>query len=312
MSEFINLASEFIDQKVYPGVRQRLVPTRVYDQAVEYIGTVNRLVDADTRAATLTSLGLAGGVKLLGKLFGRSIDSHPFLSFHKAHLQALSDAITASDTARNALAALERAATAADRSAEVSAQATALGMDVGKLRARFGFSGGYQVGMADVAEAYRGSGPPTGSSMFAAAGRAATMVGAAVGAAGAASTANAAWQRDVAAAYLRGLQLLAMVRHQWQIAKRGGEEFRKKIDGLTSSSSQMSKVAGYATYQEAQFRELDRHNQGKSTLAFSDPGRYAPARVSQVEAQVKRLGRLCDIAMSGVDPQTKARLMQAI
>ena len=312
-----SLAEQFIDEKVYPGLRERFLPTRVYDKAEDYINTVNRLIDADTRGATLASLGVDASIKLMGKAFGRSIDGHPYLAIHKAHMQALFSAIEANTTARNALDSLNKAAESAYKAQEIESMATVLGGKIPALRARFGFRAGYQASgehlVRTFAEVARPG--PAGPGMYgaaASAGRHFAGAAAVLGELTASGSDYAGWRRDVCAAYVEALQLLAMVRREWQVAKRGGDEFTKKIQAMRSSSSPISRVAGGAADLERQYQALERHRSGQAHEAVMDPGRFAAHRVATVKAVAKRLGKLCDIAKSGLDADAKARLMATL
>lgn len=300
-------AYEFITTKLYNTLREKFIPTRVYDKATSYIETVNALIDRDTRASTVFQVGVNALIWIGSKALGSSIEKHPYFALHKLHLQALCDALNAQSLHDNAIALMDQAARAADGTDAISANARMLLQKMRDLRVEFGFKGGFE--------------PDSDSVIAIRVPAMLTQVGLVLSAMGAGATvmswqvATWDWQARVCRVYLDGLKLLSMARVEWQVAKRGGELFQEKLTTMLRSTKQISQVAGYATMQDqqwAQFDRMDAQSRGKKTgspAAIGDPGRYAGGAVRDVEAIVRKLAAMCDIAMSGLPAMEKANRM---
>ena len=89
-----------------------------------YAKTIKGAIDDDTRQGTLLSLGIEGMLNIAGKALGTNLGKHPYFAFHKAHIEALAQALNASSSFDAAQAALSRAIGSAD-AAEALTQALA-------------------------------------------------------------------------------------------------------------------------------------------------------------------------------------------
>jgi hypothetical protein len=89
-----------------------------------YAKTIKDVIDDDTRPGTLLSLGIEGMLNLAGKALDTNLSKHPYFAFHKAHIEALAQALNASSSFDAAQAALSRAIGSAD-AAEALTQALA-------------------------------------------------------------------------------------------------------------------------------------------------------------------------------------------
>ncbi len=309
MSREDSLAYEYVTTNLYNAGREKFLPTKVYDKAKEYVETVSALIDRDTRAATVFQVGVSALTAIGSKVLGSSVENHPYFALHKAHLQALSTALTAQSTYNNAMEAMDRAARAADGSEAIAKQSRQLLSTMFNLRAHFGFKGGF---VPDGEGADNGIDASTSSIR---------MITSKLNRG--ASVANAMlltmdWQARVCRVYVDGLKLLAMAHVEWQVAKRGGELFQQKVKALVNSSSQISVVVGKVAERDQQWAQYDREvaqinrKSTASPQAIADPGRFAEGNVRDVEAVVRQLGAMCDIAMSNIAVDTKADKMAQI
>ena len=303
-----SLAYEFVTTKLYNAGREKFLPTKVYDKAKDYVETVSALIDRDTRAATVFQVSLSALSAIGSKVLGSSIENHPYFALHKAHLQALSTALNAQSTYHNAMEVMDRAARAADGSEAIAKQSRQLLSTMHDLRFEFGVKGGF---MPDREPADNAMPAVLPLDMIA------SKLNRGV------SVANAMlltmdWQARVCRVYMDGLKLLAMARVEWQVAKRGGELFQQKVKSLVNSSSQISVVVGKVAERDQQWAQYDREVAqiaGKSTgspQAIADPGRFAEGNVREVEAVVKKLGSMCDIAMPYIAVETKGNKMAQV
>lgn len=300
-------AYQMVSEKLYSTAREKFLPTRVYDKAKGYIDTVEALIDRDTRAATMFTVGVSALTSIGSKVLGASLEDHPYFALHKAHIQALAAALNAQSQYQNALAALDSAAKAADASDVIAGQTRQLINRMMELRFQYGLAGGFAVDTVDLTTPVM----PPGMQLL---GQLAVVTR--LGTATAASyAAFLGWQAAVCGVYARGLMLLTMIRVEWQVATRGGQLFRDKLEKLASSSSQISNVAGKAAEQEMYWQQYDRavapqRSGGRDTsAAIADPGRYVAGNVSDVEAVVRKLAAICDIAMARLTPEDRANRM---
>ena len=309
MGQEDNVAYTFVKTNVYNAARENFAPTKVYDKAKAYVDTVNELIDRDTRAATAFRVAFDALTAIGSKVLGTSIENHPYFAVHRGQLQALSAVLTAHSTYNNAMEALDRAARAADSSEVTARQSRQLLSRMIDLRVEFGFKGGF-VPDAEGAD----NGITASSSSI-------RMIASKLNRG--ASVANAMlltmdWQASVCRVYLDGLKLMAMVRVEWQVAKRGGELFDQKQKSLVNSSSQINVVTGKAAELNKQYAQFERdytqqdRKTAGSPLAVASPGRFAERNVEEVEAVVKKLAAMCDIAMSNIAVDTKAARMAQV
>lgn len=304
-----SLAYGFVTTNLYNAGREKFLPTRVYDKAKDYVETVNALIDRDTRAATVFKVSLSALSAIGSKVLGSSIENHPYFALHKAHLQALSTALDAQSTYTNAMEAMDRAARAADGSEAIAMQSRQLLSTMFHLRVEFGFKGGF-VPEGEGADNAMPAVLPWIRMIASKLNRGASVANAML--------LTMDWQARVCRVYMDGLKLLAMARVEWQVAKRGGELFQQKVKSLVNSSSQISVVVGKVAERDQQWAQYDREaaqiarKSTGSPQAIADPGRFAEGNVREVEAVVRKLGAICDIAMSNTAVETKGDKMAQV
>src|SRR5208283_5349031 len=83
-------------------------------QIRSYGKLIMQAVDEDTRASALMTLGIDGLMDIASKVMGTALTDHPYFAFHKAHLEALVQALNASSKFDSAQAALGSAIGSAD------------------------------------------------------------------------------------------------------------------------------------------------------------------------------------------------------
>src|SRR5262245_10196464 len=91
-------------------------------KAREYYNAIEKTLDEDTRSEGLFKLGMKGLMELGKKIVGDTITKHPYFTYHKAHLEILGQALTASDTFDHAMKALNAAITSADAAEALAGQ----------------------------------------------------------------------------------------------------------------------------------------------------------------------------------------------
>ena len=85
-----------------------------------YTKLVKEAANEDTRPGALMKLGIRVMLEVAGKAIGTSLTSHPYFTYHKAHLEALGQALNASSNFDSAQSALNRAIRSADASASLT------------------------------------------------------------------------------------------------------------------------------------------------------------------------------------------------
>src|SRR3954470_17025298 len=70
---------------------------------------IRESIDENTRSSGLMKLGIRAMLEVAGKALGTSLTSHPYFTYHKAHLEALGMALNASSNLDSAQEALTRA-----------------------------------------------------------------------------------------------------------------------------------------------------------------------------------------------------------
>src|SRR5215469_6103278 len=80
----------------------------------KYKKDIEEVIDEDTRPGTLFKLSIEATLKIAGKAIGTSLTSHPYFTYHKAHIEALAKALNASSNKDKAIEALNTAIRSAD------------------------------------------------------------------------------------------------------------------------------------------------------------------------------------------------------
>lgn len=267
-----------------------------FKKAKSYYEAVTKLIDEDTRAEGIFKLGLKGLTKLGEKIVGKGFSSHPYFAIHKAHLEALGSALTASDTHNNAMKALSRAIESADSAAALTTQINQLNERKHTLKMEYlltisgsqNFLRAARIDAAQAEDELQGSGQTLET-----------------------YKANSElalndWRAKVCLLFSDSVDLLAMVDIEYRAASAAYARFTAKTKKLQQSTKQMDQVAGLAAekkrQEEAVMRRYDKPQDATAIETVMDPSLQAKRQRDKVEAVVDVLGKICDAAMSS-DPR---------
>jgi hypothetical protein len=239
---------------------------------------------------------LKGLTKLGEKIVGKGFSKHPYFAYHKTHLEALTGALTASDTHNNAMKALNQAIAAADSTNALAAQIKELNDRKQSLKLS------YAIGIAPTQQFLRDASRDEGQAEDDLAGTGETI--ASVKAKG--EVALEDWRANVCLLFSDSVDLLAMVDIEYRAASAAYARFTEKTKKLQQSNKSIDRVAGLAAekkrQEEAVMRIYEQSKGGPAPEAVIDPSLYAQRQRDKVEAVVDVLGKVCDVAMSS-DPR---------
>lgn len=257
---------------------------------VKKIRTYGKLViesvDENTRPGGLMKLGIRGMLEVAGKALGTSLTSHPYFTYHKAHLEALGMALNASSNLDSAQEALTRAVRSADAAESLT---KALGnytyrRNALKLAYSFAIGGSLQLlsdsgpqaeqQLRDAGQTRQSLRTTTDQSLY-------------------------EWRASFCELYLDSVQLLAMGQVELRATQAAMQRFDAKMRALKSGGS-IGTVFAYKAEQDRQWAEYDRavNPQAGSVNAVLDPSGYAQSQVAAIEKVSDLLGEGCEFAMS--------------
>lgn len=264
--------------------------------AKEYYETAKKLADEDTRTGEIFKQGLKGMMKLAEKFSGQALTKHPYFTYHKKHLEALANALNASETSKNAMKALHEAVSAADSAAVLSAQIK----DIEDRKNRLKLA--YVHLLEDGFETYKNLAvlPTQARKDLADMGMSEAELRVQV------EEGIHAFRASCAELFFAALDLLAMVDTEARAAEAAYKRYQAKVGKLIGGKAPIDRVAGLGTEYQRQLewaeRVLDETRGGTSPTARSeaimDPTVYARQQRALVQDLVDRLARLCDTAMS--------------
>jgi len=247
---------------------------------------VKSSVDENTRPGALFKLGVKGMLDIAGKALGTSLTSHPYFTYHKAHLEALGQALNASANFQAAASALNRAIRSADASdalaatlgdylARKNAQRLFYTMMIGgslKLLADYSPEGEKQL--QEVHQSRDSLRASTDQSIY-------------------------EWRAMLCDAYNDSVALLAMAEVELQSTRAAMQKFDEKMKAMKSGGN-IGKVMAYQTEENRQWQEYDRLTDPSAgdAKAVEDPTGFAQDRVDRIEAVCDLLAKVCDAAMS--------------
>jgi hypothetical protein len=261
--------------------------------AKENIGTVQKLLDEDTRSGELFKLGVKYGVKGLEAL-GLSITSNFYFKYHKAHMEALVAVLNASDTHANATKALLQAADAAD-----AAEVLTKSLD-GFTNRKKALVWEYQFYLAGslrtLSTASRN--PAQAANDLKDIGQTADSLRATV------ANDLFAWRAHACELYFDAVELLAMVEVEYRTAAEAMARYDAKMKKLQNSTKAIDTVARLSLERNRQYEEFtrdpswSRSSSKSSPQAVRDPTGWAKQQRDKVEAVTQVLATICDTAMS--------------
>jgi hypothetical protein len=249
-----------------------------------YGKTIKDIIDDDTRSGTLLTLGIEGMLNIAGKALGSNLSKHPYFAFHKAHLEALAQALNASTNFDDAQADLSRAIGSAD-AAEALTRALA---DYRIRRKSLNVAYRFQIAGALLVLRDRG-----GDQMIRESGQ--THAGMQ-----AATDRNIyEWRALWSELYFDSVQLLAMA----QVELRATEDAMKNFDQKMKALSKDGAIGGLFAAQVKKNREwewFDRASKPGSRKegAVLDPVGFTRKQVDAIQDLSDELADGCESALS--------------
>lgn len=300
-----------------------------YDAAKGHYETIKKILDEDTRSEEIFKQGLDGMMKLGEKVAGRSLTSHPYFAYHKIHLEALGDALTASSTHDNALRNLNSAIASADSAAALAAQLA--DFEARKKVLKFLYFQFLSDSMPMVREHGTASAvalvaPVVAGALALAdnplAPRQALRAATAAQLAAQANVGQAAkkirqdtggspeqlhaevqaglytWRASWCDLYYDAADLLVMVDLEYRAASAAYKRYQQKVQRLQKSSKTIDRVAGLAAEKKRQEEWALRVSRRNAPEAVVDPSAYARRQRDDVAEAVRKLATICDVVMS--------------
>lgn len=108
-------------------------------KAYAYLKLVRGTLDENTRAGSAFQIGIKFTIDVAGKALGASLSSHPYFTYHKAHLEILGQALNATNVTEQARDAFAKAVGQANASQGLASQVGSLEAMRGQLRFTFVF-----------------------------------------------------------------------------------------------------------------------------------------------------------------------------
>jgi hypothetical protein len=249
----------------------------------KYGKLVTEAIDDDTRPGALLTLGIDGMLRIAGKALGTNLSKHPYFAFHKAHLQALVQALNASSNFDDAQADLSRAIGSAD-AAEALTQALA---DYRIRRKSLNVAYKFQIAGALLVLHDRG-----GDQMIRESGQ--THAGMQT-----ATDQNIyEWRALWSELYFDSVQLLAMAQVELRATQAAMKNFDQKMKALSKDGG----IGGLFAAQVKENREwqwFDRASKpgSRSEKAVLDPVGFAQTQVDAIQNLSDELGDGCESAL---------------
>jgi hypothetical protein len=254
----------------------------------KYKKDIEEIIDEDTRPGTLFKLSIEVTLKIAGKAIGTSLTSHPYFTYHKAHIEALAKALNASSNKDKAIEALNAAIRSAD-----AAQSLTKALADYQYR-KTGLKLKYKMTIEDSIWALRNRGTN------AEAAKAIAESGLSPDAFQSQLDQNVyEWRAEWCDVYRDSVELLAMADVELRATEAAMKKYEEKMKAMASGGN-IGRIAGYATEQERQWQEYDRMTKpgSGSEKAVSDPTGYTRDQVSSIEDVADTLGIGCAAAMS--------------
>lgn len=272
------------------GARDSYAAFKKGKKAYDYYKLVKSTLDEDTRSGALFKLGLKFSVDVIGKLIGTSLTSHPYFTYHKAHIELLVQALNATETKAHAIDALSKAISAAD-SANTLAQT--LGTYTERKNA---LVWDWQWNLAEpvrMVSQYK-TNPASVTKDIADSGQTPEQMNAYL--ADYLENHRARW----AELCMDALQLLAMTDAEYRMADEAMTRYNQKMKKLADGGN-LGKIAAYSTEQDRQWQQYDRMvhpSSSKPSQSVEDPSGFARKRRDSVDAVASSLSSACDFVMS--------------
>lgn len=259
-------------------------------KAYDYYKLVKATVDEDTRSGALFKLGIKFSMDVMGKVIGTSLTSHPYFTYHKAHIEVLVQALNATSMKDHAVEALSKAVSSADSAANLSST-------LGGYRERLNAL--VWDWMWNLAEPVRMMGqyktnPGSVAKDFADSGRTPDQMNAYL--ADYLDNHRARW----AELCMDTLALLAMVDTEYRMADEAMNRYNAKMKKMQEGGN-LGKIAAYSTEQERQWQQYERMvnpSASKPSQSVEDPSGFARRQRDSVDAVASSYSTACDFVMS--------------
>lgn len=248
---------------------------------------VKESIDEDTRPGGLMKLGIRGMLEIAGKALGTSLTSHPYFTYHKAHLEALAQALNASSNLDKARDALNSAIRSADSAASLAKTLADYQSRKNALRLV------YTMFIASSLNLLRNRADPQSARDIKDAGQTPESLQAIT------DQNIYEWQARFCELYLESVQLLAMADVELKSTEAAMKNFDSKMKALASGGT-MGTIAAYRMKEDRQWQQYDRMTQPGtgSDQAVEDPVAYAQKQFDAIDDMSDMLSQACEAAMS--------------
>jgi hypothetical protein len=274
------------------GVSQNAADAYALFKKVKKIRTYGKLVkesiNEDTRPGAVMKLGIRAMLEIAGKALGTSLTSHPYFTYHKAHLEALAQALNASSNLDKAREALDRAIHSADASASLTKALVDYQSRKNGLKFTYSmFIAGSLLLLRDRTT------NPQAARDISSAGQTPESLQAVT------DQGIYEWRANWCELYLDSVQLLAMGQVELRATEAAMQKFEEKMKAL-STGGNIGRVAAYRMQEDREWQEYDRMTKPGtgSVQAVEDPAGYAKKQVDAIESVSDKLGEGCEAAMS--------------
>jgi len=258
-------------------------------KAFNYYKDIRQAMDRNRRTGGLLKLGIRVSAEIASAILGESITSHPYFSYHKAHIEALADALNASANNKRAIEAFNSAVKAADSTTSIRSEMR------GFQRASEQFALEY-IGFYD---ALRLQNEVLKGALTAGAAKEIAESGISNASLRQSEDSLKLWRARWVGLYFYALKLQTMTEVEVVDATEAMAEFNKILNTMMAGGS-MSQVAGYATESERQWQQYERMKSPSAAqpeMAVNDPVRYAEQQRDQIARVSKALAEMCEFVV---------------
>jgi hypothetical protein len=246
-------------------------------------------IDENTRPGALMKIGIRGLLDVAGKVLGTSLTSHPYFTYHKAHLEVLAQALNATSTRDGALAALNRAVQSADAVEGLTKVLSDYEFRKSGLKLTYA---AFIAGSLNLLNEH-GENPEAAARQMKDAGQTPESLRATT------DQSIYEWRAMWCELYVDSVQLLAMGQVELRATEGAMQQFDDKMKAMSEGGS-IGKIAAYSVEQDRLWKQFDRMtDRGTgSAAAVEDPSGFARSQVGKIERASDALADACEIVMS--------------
>lgn len=256
-----------------------------------YYTAVKDLINDRTRSGGFMKLGIQLTMDVAGKALDFSPTSHPYFTYHKAHLKVLADALEAQADSQAATEAYNKAVTAADST-------TAVGDILREYKKRTGLLGVQYASFIDALGLLHDLN--AGGTAAAAANRTIRQYSLSMDDIHASEENLKAWRANWLGLYFESLQILTMTEVELGTAAESVAQFKQILAKLAKGSN-LDKVVGKGTEQNIYWEQYDRmvHPSAKKPEgAVLDPTLYAARKRDDADTATGALADMCSFVIT--------------